>query len=146
MASKKDSWKSITYLGAVDLSKAARNALDRLGYTYVRERSEKAYDKLVVVMPMIQRAYVFQFKILKPEPFIINVFDTKPTPSADLHHIELEGLNKQSGPHARMFLKELAKDLPDKPWKVPMKQKFRYAIMAPEYMRARDQWNAMGVL
>ena len=81
----KSEWKSAVCYNSKNMAKITRETLDELGFEYERERSYKSYSKLMVVLPLPKFSYIFQFKISEPAQFIINIYDTKPTHSGDLH-------------------------------------------------------------
>ena len=79
-----DEWRAAICYDARAVAKLLREALDDLGYKYTRDKSQKHYSKLMLVIPLPQFAYVFQFIVKSPSSFIINTYDTKPTPSGVL--------------------------------------------------------------
>ena len=85
----KSQWHSAVCYNSKSIAKVTRETLDRLGYSYDRERTYKPYSKLMVIMPLPKFSYVFQFKVTKPSEFIINIYDTRPTHSGELHLLEI---------------------------------------------------------
>lgn len=127
------------------MAKIARETLTKMDYIFERERSYKAYSKLMIVLPLPKFSYVFQFKVTSPSEFVINFYDTKPTASGDLHLMEILDITPENQKHVKEFLKSLVENLPRKPWKFFWSERFRYALAAPEYLRAKKAWREMGV-
>jgi hypothetical protein len=141
----KSEWHSAVCYNAVNMAKSIRETLEQLGYQFERERSYKAYSKLMVVFPIPKYSYVFQFKVKEPSEFTINIYDTKPTPSGELHLIEILEINKNNKKHVKKFLSALKESLPRKPWQFFWSERLRYAIAAPEYLRAKKAWREMDI-
>jgi hypothetical protein len=142
----KDTWEVAVYLDAISTAKLLRAALGELNFKFSRDKTEKPFTSLMVVVPMPRFAYAFQFKIEEPSEFVINIYDTKPTPSGILHLIEVRDINEDNLNDVRKVLKQLASKMPRKPWKFYWSERFKYALAAPEYVRAKKKWNRMGVI
>jgi hypothetical protein len=127
------------------MAKITRKTLVQLDYEFDRDRTYKPYSKLMVIFPLPRFSYVFQFKINKPSKFVINYYDTKPTHSGDLHLMEILDITPENLKDIKRFLLELSNNLPRKPWKFFLSERFRYAFAAPEYLRAKKAWRFMGV-
>ena len=141
----KSEWTSAVCYNSKSMAKITRETLEQLDYTFERERSYKPYSKLMVILPLPRFSYAFQFRIKAPAEFIINLYDTRPTHSGELHILELQDLTPENLEHAKKFLKSLADNLPRKPWKFFWSERFRYALAGPEYLRAKKAWRKMGV-
>jgi hypothetical protein len=144
-AKVKPEWHSAICYNAKSIAKLSRETLEELSYKYERERSYKPYSKLMVIFPLPKYSYVFQFRVKEPVQFIINIYDTKPNPSGDLHLIEISEISKDNLEQIKKFLQTMANKLPRKPWKFFWSERFRYALAAPEYLRAKKAWKKMGV-
>jgi hypothetical protein len=138
-------WHSAVCYDAKTMAKETRKTLNKLGYTYERERAYKPYSKLVVILPLPKFSYVFQFKVNSPAEFIINLYDTNPTHSGVLHLLEVLEITPENLKHVKDFLKSLSGSLPRKPWRFFWGERFQYAIAAPEYLRAKKAWRKMDV-
>jgi hypothetical protein len=141
----KSRWHSAVCYNSKSMAKVSRETLDQLGYSYERERTYKPYSKLMVVIPMPKFSYVFQFKVTKPSEFIINIYDTRPTHSGELHMLEILEISERNLNYVKKYLSGLANNLPRKPWKFFWAERFRYAIAATEYLRAKSAWREMGI-
>ena len=141
----KPEWHAAICYNAKSIAKISRETLDELGFKYERERSYKPYSKLMVVFPLPKYSYVFQFRIKEPVEFIINIYDTKPNPSGDLHLIEITEISKDNLAQIKKFLQAMTNKLPRKPWKFFWLERFRYAFAAPEYLKAKKAWKKMDV-
>ena len=141
----KDTWCAAICYNARSIAGLLRESLEELAYEYTREKSEKNFTRLVVIVPMPQLSYVFQFRVSKPSEFIINTYDVRPTHSGEVHFIELQGLNEDNLGDARKVLTLLTEKLPRKPWKIFWAERLRYGILTPEYLEAKSAWYRMGI-
>lgn len=141
----KSEWHSAVCYNSKSMATVTRETFEQLGYTFERERSYKHYSKLMVVFPLPRFSYVFQFKVKKPAEFIVNIYDTKPTHSGELHLLEILEITPENKQYVKEYLKTLVDNLPRKPWKFFWSERFRYAFAAPEYLRAKKSWLEMGV-
>jgi hypothetical protein len=141
----KSEWHAAACYDSKSMATIARETLNKLDFTFERDRTYKPYSKLMIVMPLPKFSYVFQFQVSKPAKFIINFYDTNPTHSGVLHLIEIMDITPENLVHIKKFLKYFAKNLPRKPWKFFWVERFRYAFAAPEYLRAKKAWHEMGV-
>ncbi len=141
----KTNWHSAVCYNSKSMAKITRETLEELGYIFERNRSYKSYSKLMIILPLPKFSYVFQFNVTAPEKFIINFYDTKPTHSGELHLMEIQNITPNNIKYVKEFLKALSNNLPRKPWKFFWSERFRYAIAAPEYLKAKKAWRKMGV-
>jgi hypothetical protein len=141
----KSSWRAAICYNARSVALLLRETLEEMKFEFTREKSEKNFTRMLVIMPMPQFAYVFQFKISKPSEFIINTYDVRPTHSGEVHYIELQKLNEENIKDARLVLRHLVGKLPRKPWKIFMAERLQYGLLAPEYIQAKSAWYSMGI-
>jgi hypothetical protein len=59
--------------------------------------------------------------------------------------IEIQDITHENLAIIKKFLKNLADNLPRKPWKFFWSERFKYALAAPEYLKAKNAWHLMGV-
>jgi hypothetical protein len=76
---------------------------------------------------------------------VINLYDTKPTHSGELHLMEIEEVNHDNREYISQFLIKLVEHMPRQPWRFFWTERFRYAIAAPEYLKAKRAWREMGL-
>ena len=138
-------FRAAIWVPAKDLSVLARKVLEELEYEFVRKTSTKSFSKVVFVLAIPKFSYVFEFRVKKPVEFCIKIYDQKPTPSADVHFLEIERLTKENIPEVKKFISSLAARLPREPWKFSLGERFRYGFAAPEYVTAKKKWKLMGV-
>ena len=141
----RDTWRAAVCFNARSVATILRESLDELEFGYTREKTEKHFTRLVVVVPWPQFAYVFQFKIKNPSEFIINTYDTRPTHSGEVHFIEVNDINEKNIKDVKIVLKHFADKLPRKPWRFFLSERFRYGFLAPEYVEAKSAWYSMGI-
>jgi hypothetical protein len=142
----KDTWQAAVCFNARSIAGLLRESLEELEFEFTREKTERHFTRLLIVMPVPQYAYVFQFKVTKPSQFIINTFDLRPTHAGEVHYIEIQKLNKNNLKDVKTVLKHLADKLPRKPWKIFMAERLRYGLLAPEYLEAKSAWYSMGII
>ncbi|MCK5560158.1 MAG: hypothetical protein KAJ51_06175 [Thermoplasmata archaeon] len=141
----KNRWESAICFDARTVAKLLRSVLDELEFEFTRDKTEKPFTRLMMVVPLPRFAYAFQFKVKKPSEFIINTYDTKPTPSGVLHFIEVQNIDEGNLQYVQRVLQTLASHMPRKPWKFFWAERWRYALIGPEYLRAKGAWKKMGV-
>ena len=137
-------WSAITCLPSKENAGLMRDALDELGLKYHRDKEERSFSRVMVVIPMPQFAYVFKFIIEDPE-FEISIYDTRPTHSALLHHVEVKYLNRSNIKTVKKVLKAFSKKMPRKPYKFFIYERIKTGYLWPEYLTARGKWKQMGV-
>lgn len=138
-------WRSAICYNAQSVAKILRELLDALEFKFTREKSQKHFTKLMMILPMPRFAYVFRFIVSSPSKFVINTYDIQPTSSGELHFIEVQGITNDNLADVQKVLDSLASALPRKPWDFFWSERFRYALLASEYRKAKKAWNKMGV-
>jgi len=138
-------FRAATWVPAKDLSIVTREVLDKLNFKFARSRGMKNFSKLIIVVPVPRFSYVFRFDVTEPVEFSIKIYDENPTPSGEVHFIEIEQLSPENLFHIKKFIRLLAGKLPRKPWKFSLSERFRYGFAAPEYVTAKKKWQMMGV-
>lgn len=124
-------------------AEAVRKALQHLNYTFVRETSSKHYTRFMIVLPLPRFAYVFRYRVTGPVEFLIDVYDTVPTHSGELHFIEIYDVVDSTIKHIKRFLRELLKYLPREPWNFDWRERLKTGIILPEYLFAKRTWRRM---
>lgn len=122
-----------------------REVLEKLGFKFERERVEKHYTRIFVLVPLPKFAYTFRFVIKEPSEFILDLYDAKITHSALMHFIELEGVSRETIKDVRLVLNALIKKLPRKPWEFTLGQKLQCGLLTPEIVLARRKWRKLGI-
>lgn len=130
---------------AQSIASILREVLEELNFEFDRERIQKHYTQIMVLIPLPKFAYTFRFVIKAPSEFIIDIYDAKITHSAEMHYIELENISSESIENARLVLKKLTDKLPRKPWKFTVGQKFQCGFLAPDIIRAKKNWKKLGI-
>ncbi len=99
----------------------------------------------MVVLAVPAVAYVFQFIVREPVEFIINIYDEKPTHAAEMHFIEIKGINKKNAPRVRKFLQIFAASLPRKPYQIHWTERFKAGLLNKDHLNAKREWSRWGV-
>ena len=131
-------WTAPVSIPSNEMVAHVKETLEEMGFTYRRERTYHHYSRLLIVLPMPESSYVFRFRVLSPAKFLIDLYDTRPTHSGELHFIELRDVENLDV--ARRFLRKLVARMPRKPWKFTFMERFRTGFLTPEYVRARRIW------
>jgi hypothetical protein len=138
-------WISPISFNSESCAKILREVLEELSYKFKRDRVEKHYDKVFVVVPLFRFAYAFRFIIEEPSEFTVDLYDTQPTHSSVMPIIEINSVNNENFEDIRKMLKLMADKLPREPWKFTLGQRFMHGALMPEFRKARKAWEKIGV-
>ncbi len=139
-------WEAALCFDAQTATYNMRRALKREGIGFERRRDNKLYQKYIGGMVPIPRfTYMFIFELDLPDMPRIMFYDTRPTHSGTLHFIRAENITEKNFEPLQDITRAFARSLPRKPWKFYWRERFRYALFAPEYLRAKGRWKKMGV-
>lgn len=138
-------WKSPISFTSEGVARVLREVLEELDYTFKRDKVEKHYDRVFVVVPMFRFAYAFRFIIEKPSEFTVDVYNTQPTHSSVMPIMEIDLVTNENIKDIRKMLSGVAEKLPRKPWEFTLGQRFMHGALMPEFRRARKAWEKVGV-
>jgi hypothetical protein len=138
-------WRAAVCFDAPSISKVVRETLDDLGWEYDRDRSVHSFSRLWIAISMPAVSYVFQFLVRGPVEVVINVYEEKPSHAADLHFLEIKGLDGKNAPKVRRFLQEFASKLPKKPYRFHWTERFRAGFLNRHHMNSKREWGKWGV-
>ena len=143
-ALKSGMWQAAIPYDSETMAFTVREVLTALGYKFSRDRETRHFQKYIAgLVPTPQFTYVFVFKVHKPVEFIIKLYDTVPTQSGVLHFIEVDNIEEKNLDAVQKFLQTLISKMPRNPWKFFWSERFRYALLAPEYLNAKKKWKGM---
>ena len=143
-ALKSGMWQAAVAYDSETMAFTVREVLNKLGYKFTRDRETRHFQKYIAgLVPTPQFTYVFVFRIKKPSSFIVKLYDTIPTQSGVLHFIEIDDIHEDNIEDVQKFLKTLVDDMPRKPWEFFWSERFRYALLAPEYLSAKKKWKGI---
>lgn len=145
MSHPPSTWRAAVCYDSPSISRKTREALDTLGWTYDRDRSERHFSKLMVVIAIPQASYVFQFLVRDPGKFVINIYDEKPTHSGLVHYIEVKGITKKNAKHVRIFLHTFSDSLPRKPYRIFWVERLKLGFIRFEHLTAKREWSRWGI-
>jgi len=140
-----ETWTATLCSDARSNATMLRESLEELDYTFQRDKEDKHYTRIMVVIPMPQFAYVFKFMISEPADFEVLLYDSKPTHSGTLHHIEIKYISKKNIKAIKKLLKKFTLKLPRKPYKFLLSERLKLGLLAPEYLTSRNKWRMMGI-
>ena len=138
-------WISPISYNSESCAKVMREVLEELGYKFKRDRVQKHYDKVYVVVPLFRFAYAFRFIIEEPSEFTVDLYDTQPTHSSVMPIIEINPVNEGNFEDIRKMLKLMAGKFPREPWRFTLVQRLMHGALMPEFRRARKAWEKIGV-
>lgn len=142
---KEGRWEATMWMNAREAAALMRRTLDELGYAYRRDATEKAFTSIMVLVPIPQFSYVFQFIVLEPVRFLINLYDTRPRHGALFHHIEVKGIDETNLRHVKRLLKEFSGRMGRKPYEFPLTQRLQGGFLSREFFTAKRKWSIWGV-
>lgn len=138
-------WETPTSNGVVEVAVALREAMEALGWEFTRERSERAYSRFTVVMPMLKVAYVFRFRVSAPlDDVKVDTWEMRMTHRGDISFLAVDDYTYEDLGHVHALLRELVERLPRRPWDFPLGQRMEAGLMLPEWGQARRMWQQMG--
>lgn len=116
-----------------------------LEYEFKRDRVEKYYDKIYMMVPLFRFAYAFRFIIKKPSEFTVDLYDTQPTHSSVIPYIEIDSVSDENIEDIQKMLKLMVKKLPREPWRFTLGQRIMHGAIMPEFRKAKKAWEKIGV-
>lgn len=140
-----EQWISATCFDSRANAMVLRGALEHLGYAFERDKEDKHYTRMMIVMPMPQFAYAFKFIIKEPARFNVLLYDIRPTHSGILHMVEVTEIDQDNLAAVKRLLKRFVKDQERKPYKFLFYDRLRTGFLTPEFLTARSKWRKMGV-
>ncbi|MBN1539679.1 MAG: hypothetical protein JW939_05995 [Candidatus Thermoplasmatota archaeon] len=145
MALPPSSWRAAVCYDALSISRIVRETLDGLGWKYERDRTVHSFNRLWVAISMPAVSYVFQFIVSEPVELVINVYEERPNHAAELHFLELKGVNSKNAPKVRKFLQAFASSLPKKPYNFHWTERFRAGLLNRHQIDSRKEWGRWGI-
>ena len=138
-------WRAAVCYDAPSISKVVRETLDSMGWEYERDRGIHSFNRLWVAISMPAMSYVFQFIVMDPVELVINVYEERPSHAAQLHFLELKGINRGNASRVRSFLQQFASTLPKKPYRFHWTERFRAGFLNRHHLRSRREWERWGI-
>ncbi|MBN1391066.1 MAG: hypothetical protein JXA22_10545 [Candidatus Thermoplasmatota archaeon] len=145
MASPPSTWRAAVCYDAPSISKVVRETLDGLEWKYERDRTVHSFNRLWVAISMPAVSYVFQFIVSEPVELVINVYEEKTSHAAELHLLELKGIDRKNAPKVRKFLQRFASSLPKKPYRFHWTERFKAGFLNRAHLNAKREWGRWGV-
>ncbi|MCD6383174.1 MAG: hypothetical protein J7L88_01780 [Thermoplasmata archaeon] len=138
-------WEATMWMEAREAAALMRESLEELGYVFERDATMKSFTKIMLIVPLPQFSYVFQFLVKEPSRFLVNIYDTQPKHGATLHHIEIKGIERKNLREVKKLLQTFAKRMERKPYKFPLYQRIQGGILSSEFLTAKRLWSIWGV-
>ena len=139
-----DPWVSPVSYPAQSIARLLRDSLDKYGWVYERESSEKVYDRMMVLMPLINVAHVHRFVISEPVDVTIDTYDTRPTHSSFMPYLSIHGVEKRDIPVVRKILDDMVASVERPLWEFTLKQRINHGMFMSEFKKARKAWSLFG--
>ncbi len=137
-------WHAAICYNARSVATVLRETLIELDYDFTREKTEQRYSKIMFMLPLPNMAYVYRFMVNTDSPFIIDIYDTRPTHSGVLHLVSLFGIDDENFDDIKRIFHALVDALPRKPWKFFWSERFRTGLIKSEYLLAKKRWRQLG--
>ena len=139
-------WSAAVCVDARTAAGLIRESLEGLGYGYTRDMADRPFTKFMLIVPWPKFAYVFQFKVHSPSEFLVNIFDTQPTTSGNVHMIEVRGVTPSSVRGVVRLMRRFRRRLGRKPWDFDRAGRMQTGFLLSEFTSARRRWRAVGVV
>jgi hypothetical protein len=140
-----ESWRAPVCFDAPSTASRLREALDSLGWEYERDRGMHHFSRLYVVISMPSNAYTFRFMVKRPVKVRIDIYEERPTHTAELRFIDISGLDGKNAPKVRQLLNEFASSLPRKPYDFFWQERFRAGLLNRHHLTAKREWSHWGI-
>ncbi len=138
-------WEATMWMSSREAAVLMRRTLEELGYSFRRDATEKAFTSIMVLVPIPQFSYVFQFIVFEPSKFLINLYDTRPRHGAIFHHIEIKGIDEGNLKDIKKLLNEFSRRMGRKPYEFPLSQRFQGGFLSGEFFSAKRRWSLWGI-
>lgn len=137
-------WETPMANRVTDIAVALREAMEELGWTFTRERGEKAYSRFAIVLPMLKVAYVFRFRVSAPlQDVTFDTWEVRMTHRGDISYLRVDGYTYEQIREVQQLLDELVERLPRLPWDFPLGQRMEAGLVIPEWNKAKKMWRYM---
>jgi hypothetical protein len=123
-----------------------RESLGALGYTYTRDMAHRPFTTFMLIVPWPKFAYVFQFRVEAPSQFLVNIYDTQPTTSGNVHMMEIRGVTPSSVRGVVRLMRRFRRKLGRAPWDFDPAERMQTGYLLGEFTSARRRWRAVGVV
>jgi hypothetical protein len=144
LEAEKKTWETPTANSVTHVAVALRESMEELGWDFLRERSERAYSRFAIIMPMLKVAYVFRFRVLDPlDNVLFDTWETRQTHRGDISYLSVIDYTYQDLGRVHELLNELVERLPRRPWDFPVGQRMEAGLFIPEWGKARRMWQQM---
>lgn len=138
-------WEAAICYDAQTSAYSLRQVLEAEGMEFQRRRDHRLYQNYIGgVVPIPKYAYVYVFTI-KDGGWEVWFYDKKPTHSGTLHMVEVRDITPENIGTIKRVMRAFARALPRRPWEFFWSERLRYALFAPEYVRAKRLWAQIGV-
>jgi hypothetical protein len=141
---QKRTWESPMANAVTDVAVALRESMEALGWEFTRERSERIYSRLTVVVPLARVAYVFRFRVTDPlDDVRFDTWEFRFSHKGDITYLSVDGYRFEDLDLVHQLLSELVERLPRRPWDFPLGQRMEAGLAIPEWGNARRLWQEM---
>lgn len=136
-------WRAPVSYDAESTARLLREALDALGYAYTRDAGTRAYEENVIALSLPRVTATHRFRVTHPGDFVVEAYDTRPSPGGLIPYLEVLGFLPESEPAVRALLTEVARRAPRPPWDFTWGQRLALGLLRSEYRTARREWQRM---
>ncbi|HWG89491.1 MAG TPA: hypothetical protein VNZ52_01455 [Candidatus Thermoplasmatota archaeon] len=136
-------WRAAVAYDADSTARLLEEALKALGYRWSRDVGARAADSTLLLLSMPRTVATHRFRVTAPADFVVEVYDTEPSPGALLPELEVLGVLPGSEPQVRALLAEVGKRAPRAPWRFSFRQRLAVGLLHPAFGDARRAWRAV---
>ena len=122
-----------------------REAMDTLGWKYDRDRGMHHFSRLYIAISMPTNSYTFRFNVKRPVKVQVDIYEERPNHSAELHFLEVKGLDRKNASRVRELLNEFASSLPRKPYAFFWQERLRAGLLNKHHLLAKREWGRWGI-
>ena len=141
---QKQTWETPMSNKVTQIAVALREAMEEMGWTFTRERTEMPYSRFSVIMPMLKVAYVFRFRVSEPlDDVTFDTWEIRMTHQGDISYLKVDDYTYQDLGYVHALLHELVDRLPLWPWHFPLGQRMEAGLAIPEWNKAKVMWQQM---
>ena len=138
-------WETPMANNVTHVAVAMREAMETMGWEFLREKSEKMYTRFSVILPFPRVAYVFRFRVTHPlDDVKFDTWEMRMTHRGDISFLSIDNYTHEDTRVIRQLLVELVDRLPRRPWDFPLGQRMEAGLAIPEWNKSKEMWKQMG--
>ncbi|MDD5502050.1 MAG: hypothetical protein PHH26_01145 [Candidatus Thermoplasmatota archaeon] len=118
--------------------------MDELGYRFERSSGTKMATRIIILIPIPSKCYVFRFAVTgkgesEIKPIYFDIYDKRLTQNTFVPVMEVSGYD-ETRQEMKEILNKLIEKLPRKPWDFNFAQKSAIGLLNADILRAKGDW------